>query len=182
MHPLDPMSEFSKQMSATEVFIGFTPLHDEVTYAEEDSPFPSLDQKEHYRIMPDTYSDPFTEACSLRKKYSTRSVCVIVPGQLFDIYGNRHGRGGGWYDRFLHAAPSHWLRIGVTDFQRFSFHRIPRAAHDQPVDRVLLKGFTDWFVCQADRTQVRHTPLYKYRPQVGKRDPFLADLPHLDLW
>ena len=37
---------------------------------------------------------------------------VLVPGQKFDIYGHREGRGKGYYDRFLAKLPDA-LKVGV---------------------------------------------------------------------
>ncbi|MBI2644810.1 hypothetical protein HYW94_01365 [Candidatus Uhrbacteria bacterium] len=65
------------------------------------------------------------------------SVCICIPGQAFDAYGTRHGRGGGWYDRFLSEVPPHWLRIGVTPINRFHTEKLFHAPHDQPVDFVI---------------------------------------------
>lgn len=43
---------------------------------------------------------------------------TIVPGLAFDAKGNRLGRGGGYYDRFISATKSQSLLVGVGyDFQ-----------------------------------------------------------------
>ena len=61
---------------------------------------------------------------------------MAVPGVAFDFYGNRLGRGGGYYDRIL--AELCGISIGVAfDFQVFS--DIPRENHDKPVDFVITE-------------------------------------------
>ena len=62
---------------------------------------------------------------------------VIVPGVAFDNKNNRLGRGGGYYDQFLAALPSHIPTVGLAfDFQivdSLSF----QDEHDVPVSCVL---------------------------------------------
>ena len=66
---------------------------------------------------------------------------VIVPGLAFDHSGNRLGRGGGFYDRFLSRLPAHTATIGVAfDFQlleNLPFHRV----HDQKVKYLVVEEF-----------------------------------------
>jgi len=57
---------------------------------------------------------------------------VLVPGLAFDARGNRLGRGGGFYDRFLARLPARVKRIGVA-FREQAVGDIPRAAHDEAV-------------------------------------------------
>ena len=59
---------------------------------------------------------------------------MVVPGVAFDRTGNRLGRGGGYYDRFLSGFQ------GVTAAVAFSFQlldQIPIEKHDIPVDLVV---------------------------------------------
>lgn len=61
---------------------------------------------------------------------------VIVPGVAFDKFGNRLGRGAGYYDRFLAGVPKKIPRIGLAfDFQVLPV--LPKDCHDLPVDKVL---------------------------------------------
>jgi len=58
---------------------------------------------------------------------------VVVPGLGFDTEGNRLGRGGGYYDRFL----SHNGFGGVTcgfAFEEQFLANVPIAEHDVPLD------------------------------------------------
>lgn len=73
-----------------------------------------------------------------------KRACVFIPGTAFDSRGTRHGRGGGWYDRFLVAVPSDWLRVGVCTKAEFSAEPLMREPWDQPVDWVLVQTDGDW--------------------------------------
>jgi len=55
---------------------------------------------------------------------------VIIPMQGFDRTGNRMGRGGGWYDRFLSSVlkeKANVLKIGVC----FSLLEVPKIITDE---------------------------------------------------
>lgn len=61
---------------------------------------------------------------------------VVAPGIAFDKKGNRLGRGKGYYDKFLSEIPQGIPLIGLAfDFQLVD--RLPRLAHDLPVDKVI---------------------------------------------
>jgi len=63
---------------------------------------------------------------------------VIVPGVAFDKQNNRLGRGGGYYDQFLGALPSHIPTVGLAfDFQVVD-SLFFKEEHDIPVSRVLV--------------------------------------------
>ena len=65
---------------------------------------------------------------------------IIVPAVAFDRAGNRLGRGGGYYDRFLKKQP-HATLIGVGyDFQLVD--EVPIRKHDQKVHRIILPSQT----------------------------------------
>ncbi len=70
----------------------------------------------------------------------TTPVVILIPGRLFDITGTRHGRGGGWYDRFLAAVPREWFRVGFCYESQFSAAPLLREAWDQPMDAVCVVG------------------------------------------
>jgi len=61
---------------------------------------------------------------------------VICPGRKFDKRMTRHGRGQGYYDRFLHNTPS--LRIGIC-YEEQMHDRIERQKHDIPMDLVITE-------------------------------------------
>jgi len=85
-------------------------------------------------IPPDKNSDPHALARDLTRRLGESGVCILVPGTRFDRNGARHGRGGGWYDRFLSAVPKTWVRIGVALPEAVSEEELKREAWDELVD------------------------------------------------
>ena len=63
---------------------------------------------------------------------------ILLPGVAFDRKGNRLGRGGGCFDRFLSKVPARVPRVGLA-FKFQVVPRLPREPHDQPVDRVITE-------------------------------------------
>ena len=63
---------------------------------------------------------------------------VIAPLLAFDNYGNRLGRGGGYYDRALKTlrAQGKVLVVGIA-FETQLFDLIPHEEHDEKLDFVL---------------------------------------------
>ena len=61
---------------------------------------------------------------------------VLVPGLAFDRFGNRLGRGKGYYDRFLRRLPDNVLTIGLA-FDGMIRNHIPHDENDQPVKMVV---------------------------------------------
>jgi 5-formyltetrahydrofolate cyclo-ligase len=63
--------------------------------------------------------------------------CVLVPAVAFSEDGLRLGRGGGFYDATLSTMPAA-VRVGLAfDFQIVP--RLPREAHDVPMDAVFTE-------------------------------------------
>jgi 5-formyltetrahydrofolate cyclo-ligase len=60
----------------------------------------------------------------------------VVPGLAFDRGGFRLGRGKGYYDRLLARRSPTALLCGVC-FDDVLVERLPREAHDIPMDRLL---------------------------------------------
>lgn len=72
--------------------------------------------------------------------YNGKIDIIIVPAVAFDKKGNRLGRGGGYYDRFLKTQP-HAMFIGVGyDFQLVD--EVPVRKHDQKMHRIILPSQT----------------------------------------
>jgi len=58
---------------------------------------------------------------------------VLVPARGFDRAGNRLGRGGGYYDRYMSHPDFHATRCGIA-FAAQVLDAIPHDAHDLPVE------------------------------------------------
>jgi 5-formyltetrahydrofolate cyclo-ligase len=64
---------------------------------------------------------------------------IIVPGLAFTKSGQRLGRGGGYYDRYLAALPPTTHKIGVC-FALQIVDSLPIEAHDQKMDVVITEN------------------------------------------
>jgi len=64
---------------------------------------------------------------------------VLVPGRAFDCHGNRLGRGGGYYDRFL-ADPSLRAAIFGVAFDCQILNRVPVRVGDVPVRFIITES------------------------------------------
>jgi len=68
------------------------------------------------------------------------NLVVFVPGVLFDRYGNRLGRGGGWYDRVLNKLGSHGIFVGLAyEFQLVD--SLAAKSWDQRVHFIITEKF-----------------------------------------
>ena len=63
---------------------------------------------------------------------------LLVPGVAFSRNGERLGRGGGFYDRFLAEPKLRAFKIGVC-FDAQLACEFPRESHDQAVDAVVTE-------------------------------------------
>jgi len=61
---------------------------------------------------------------------------VLVPALVFDIKGNRIGRGAGFYDRFLNSPMFQGVSMGVA-FEEQVVDKLPVEPHDVPVDMLI---------------------------------------------
>jgi len=64
---------------------------------------------------------------------------VLVPCQAVDRKGNRLGKGGGCYDRFLARAEVRATRIALV-FQEQVLDAVPVTEADQPLDIIVTEG------------------------------------------
>lgn len=63
---------------------------------------------------------------------------IIVPGLAFTKRGQRLGRGGGYYDRYLASLPPATVKIGVC-FALQIVETLPIEHHDQKMDVVITE-------------------------------------------
>jgi 5-formyltetrahydrofolate cyclo-ligase len=61
---------------------------------------------------------------------------VVVPGLAFDPQGNRLGRGGGYYDRFLAKLKPNVTTVGLV-FDQQIVDSVPSTKHDRAVDIIV---------------------------------------------
>jgi 5-formyltetrahydrofolate cyclo-ligase len=96
-------------------------------------------------VLPASASDdPFVYATDLVASYPNSRVVIFVPGRQFDLTGTRHGRGGGWYDRFLSRVPHEWIRIGVARQSDVSIAPLVHEPWDEPMDWLLIETDGAW--------------------------------------
>lgn len=123
----------------------YIPTKSEVDY--NDPSFPLEINKGNLLTLPkDKNSDPFEWADNCIAKFKNDPVCVLIPGTRFDAYGTRHGKGAGWYDRFLSKIPSNWLRLGIIDGAKFSNSKLIRQEWDEPVSWVIIQNGLSWSI------------------------------------
>lgn len=63
---------------------------------------------------------------------------LLVPGLAFTRAGQRIGRGGGFYDRFLARLPASTVKMGVC-FEEQIVETLPVEPHDQRMDAVVTE-------------------------------------------
>ncbi len=126
------LSLFTKLNIKTKKVISFTPLPDEPDislineYLSKKCEQFILIPCEKHPSIPDNIND---------------FDAIIIPMQGFDRTGNRMGRGGGWYDRFLQKIPAEnpkIQKIGVC----FSYLELPAISaekHDIKMDIILTE-------------------------------------------
>jgi 5-formyltetrahydrofolate cyclo-ligase len=74
---------------------------------------------------------------------------IIAPALAFDRRGNRLGRGGGYYDRFIDRHSSALVCGLAFDVQLLD--EVPRESHDEPVNMLVTNNEFLRFARNADR-------------------------------
>ncbi len=99
-------------------------------------------------------TDPVQNASEIIRGQEGATAYILIPGRQFDRWGTRHGRGGGWYDRFLDKLPAAWMRIGVCFLDQISATHLQRESWDQPVDWLFIEREDGWtFVSTGAREE-----------------------------
>jgi len=87
----------------------------------------------------DHRSDPKKSAQNVCEKFHDLNGFILIPGHRFDKFGGRHGRGYGWYDRFLSNVPVVWKKIGVCTRSQFSEIKLPLEEWDVLMNVVIVE-------------------------------------------
>lgn len=122
----------------------YNPMKDEVDFNEPNFPIEIPRKKIILSQNPEV--NPFLEAERCVKEFTAEQVFVLVPGRRFDIFGNRKGRGLGWYDRFLSKIPENWTKIGVLYEKDLSKENLKINSWDQKMDMLVIRKEDEWLV------------------------------------
>jgi len=75
----------------------------------------------------------------MKRKVLLKSIdLAIVPGVAFDRFGNRLGRGGGYFDRFLSKLQKYNIPIFGLAFKFQIVKQLPTLSHDIPVTKLIF--------------------------------------------
>jgi 5-formyltetrahydrofolate cyclo-ligase len=136
MIPDESFTDFIKILITSRAAILYTPLTSEVNLMT--LAISMLIPGKKIFLPADKTANPFVWAKKCLKLLNGMDVCVFIPGQAFDRHGTRHGRGFGWYDRFLSKIPAHWIRIGIGKKENFSQTAIKREPWDESMDWIII--------------------------------------------
>jgi len=129
------IQELNKIIEKYNASILYTPLQNEVDY--HDPLFPIKYPAKNIILPTNKTDNPLEWAIKCNEIFKNDLPLILIPGKEFDIYGTRHGRGFGWYDRFLSQVPATWLRIGIVNASKLHFEKLTRKPWDEPVDWIV---------------------------------------------
>ena len=146
------LQELQNAVSDCEISILYKPIKDELDYS---SPLFPLEIKPSKVVLPcDKNADPFLWVKKCKSVCKNTNSYILIPGNKFDMHGTRHGKGGGWYDRFLSKTPKTWLKIGIADQSQISPMPIKRESWDMPVDWLLIRDTNNTWSVHKTSTQL----------------------------
>ena len=146
----------AQQFYASEAYRNAKTIYGYMPYNQEVRTIPMMEQalKDGKRVaIPKCYGDTMKfifidDLTQVEKGYANipepiadepvaddETALVLMPGLAFDPQGHRCGYGGGFYDKFLAAEPSHPTLALCYEFQMLP--HLETEAHDIPVDYVL---------------------------------------------
>lgn len=144
------MEELQALLSRYDSCISFSPLPGEASPEEFEKKGNTI------RVPASKEADPFLAAEKARSSNGQKTY-LLIPGTRFDAEGTRHGRGGGWYDRFLSQAPEEWLRIGICTESQFFEKPLAKNPWDEPMDYVAIRGKDSWMLKKAATPRISHS-------------------------
>lgn len=149
------MEELEKLVSKCEASILYKPQKNEIDV--HDNSFP-LKMRANNLVLPNAKnSDPLMWADKCTDEFKNLNAYILIPGKQFDVRGTRHGKGGGWYDRFLSRIPPVWLRIGIADKSQVSMAELLKQEWDEPVDWLIVRDGFSWSIYN---TRARRYSIY----------------------
>ncbi|MDP3793825.1 MAG: 5-formyltetrahydrofolate cyclo-ligase [Candidatus Uhrbacteria bacterium] len=131
----------------------YLPMRGEMDYRHP--AFPLTVFPNSLMLPADQRADPFVWAETVKTRLANKHPYILIPGRAFDLSGTRHGKGGGWYDRFLSKVPWSWLRIGIASQSQISSSSLLKQVWDEPMDWILSSDGLSW---DAHETQARIHP------------------------
>jgi 5-formyltetrahydrofolate cyclo-ligase len=133
---VDSLYKLGRMIAKSELCILYKSMNAEVYIATLPFELP----KASVTVPVDYTIDPKKIAQKIVKKFNGKKVVIFIPGKKFDIHGGRHGKGKGWYDRFLSVVPRQWTRIGVCLTDQFSNSKLTLQEWDELMDWVIVKN------------------------------------------
>ncbi len=144
----DSLQTLVDECARHSVWILYTPLPGEVDIQK--SPLGQSMPSDVFFLPNRHYGAPEVTAQALVQTYAGKTGSVFIPGTLFDEKGNRKGRGGGWYDRFLPQLPKDWVRVGCLPEKLLSPTPLIPESWDQPMDWLLIETAKGYRTLQTE--------------------------------
>ncbi len=133
---MNPEEQLLATLRAADAIIGYSPIGDEPSFGD------FLKQngiiQKGRSVIADKNISPHDFAREVSRAHEGEKICILIPGREFDSLGTRHGKGGGWYDKFLSEVSREWTRVGVLQESQLSPEVLKRESWDEPVDYLLV--------------------------------------------